>query len=221
MAELYEESHEDLDISSGGTVLEYSYDGAAPKTVICRVEAGSAVAPIEGGTNYIIRASLNGKRVSPDSNVSVASGVTEALLQSREIMLLSGDELAIVLDGAAGDIAVDTSARLIDLTPLTSAAVYGTGTVLVDHDYGGTDNLRYTTREGSSINGAQVQAFLTADYDAGNRAANFVAGQIITNAEGRWPTPMALEPGDYTLVYFKRSVGGGGYGPDTKEITVE
>jgi len=92
----------------------------------------------------------------------------------------------------------------------------GTGVVLVNHDYGGTDNLRYVAPNGSGIENGSVICYLKEDYDAGRRSRGFIIAETRTKTDGRWMREMYLMPGDYTLVFFKT----GEYAPTTKEITV-
>jgi hypothetical protein len=92
----------------------------------------------------------------------------------------------------------------------------GSGSILVDHNYGGPDALAYVTAEGSGINDATILAYLTTDYDADNLGGEFIQGRSSTNAEGEWVNPMLLDPGDYTLVYSEQGL----WGPNTVNITV-
>lgn len=92
----------------------------------------------------------------------------------------------------------------------------GSGTVQVNHDTGGTDNLAYKTGGGVGIDNASVRAYLKTDYDAGNTAESYVKGNAQTNVYGRWVLPMMLDPATYTFVFYKQ----GYYGPDTKEAVI-
>jgi len=92
----------------------------------------------------------------------------------------------------------------------------GDGSVSVNHNYGGTDNLSYIVDDGEAVDEAIVQAFLSTDYAAGRRSRNYVKGETKTNVRGRWVTEMRLDPGLYTIVFYKQ----GEYGPDTATVTV-
>jgi len=94
--------------------------------------------------------------------------------------------------------------------------VLGTGAVMVNHDYGGTDNLRYVGPNGSGIENGSIICYLKEDYDAERRSRGFIIAETRTNVDGRWTREMYLTPGDYTLVFFKS----GEYSPTVKEITV-
>ncbi len=97
-----------------------------------------------------------------------------------------------------------------------SVALSASGSVLVNHDYGGTDELAYKTGEGAGIDNADILIYLTTDFNAGNVAPEFKRGASMTDVNGRWVTPAYLDPEDYTIVFVKQ----GYYGPDNTEITV-
>jgi hypothetical protein len=95
----------------------------------------------------------------------------------------------------------------------------GAGCVVVDHDYGGTDELAYTAGDGTPIAGATIKAFLSEDYDAalpGLPADSQIRATSSTMANGRWSFALNLDPGDYVLVFEKT----GQYGPDIARLTV-
>lgn len=99
---------------------------------------------------------------------------------------------------------------------LTDSVGAGAGSVVVDHDYGGTDALAVKTAAGMGIDNAEIWAYLKSDYDAGNRSSSYIVARTRTNVYGRWATPMQLDPATYTLYIFKQGL----YAPTTVEITV-
>lgn len=103
-----------------------------------------------------------------------------------------------------------------DVAWVSGAGGTGDGSVTVNHNTGGTDNLRYVTSAGAGIEDAYVRAYLKADYDAGNRGAAFVKAIVRTGPDGRWVQDMKLDPATYVFEFVKQ----GAYGPDTKEHTV-
>ena len=86
----------------------------------------------------------------------------------------------------------------------------------VNHNTGGADNLAYKTAGGSGIEGADVIAYITKDYDEGRTGPRYMRGWTTTDSNGRWDEPMFLDAGDYTFLFNKP----GSYGPDTDEETV-
>jgi hypothetical protein len=212
---LHSESHDGLDISTSAVVLTYTLDGSVPKTVVCRVQAGNDDTPIIGSGNYTIKVFLNDINVAPNSAVLVEAGPA-VVLQGREISLEPGDVLRVEITGREEDTAVDTVTMLIDHTPVTRTEIYGDGSVLIDHNYGGEDNLSYMTSSLQGIDNATIQAFLKTDWDAGRRTVTYIKGSATTNSRGRWRSPMALDPDNYVLLYARQ----GSYGPNTKGITV-
>jgi hypothetical protein len=74
----------------------------------------------------------------------------------------------------------------------------GDGTVRVDHDTGGSDNLRLVDGLGVGVADALVDAYLASEYDAGTTHSH---AQVTTDADGRWVEPMWLLPGAYVFAY--------------------
>lgn len=91
----------------------------------------------------------------------------------------------------------------------------GNGSVQIDHNFGGPDELAYMVN-GTGIVCATVQAFRKEDWEACRRSGEYIVAQVSTTGGGRWASPMFLDPGEYTLVFFKS----GQFGPDTVCITV-
>ena len=68
---------------------------------------------------------------------------------------------------------------------------------------------------GAGIQGATIFAYLTSDYNAGNRGT--IQGRSVTTAGGTWLSPIYLAPGfSYTIVFFLP----GAFGPDSRVIMV-
>lgn len=100
-----------------------------------------------------------------------------------------------------------------DIEAMVSA---GSGSVAVNHDTGGADNLAYKTGGGAGIDNATVRAYLKTDYDAGNLALIYVKGTAITDVNGQWSMDMQLDPDTYTFYFFRQP----DYGPDIKEAVI-
>ncbi len=92
----------------------------------------------------------------------------------------------------------------------------GSGAILVNHNYGGTDNLRYVAPNGVGIDNATIQVFVKSDYDAGKRGRGYIIAESVTGTDGRWVRDVALDPGEYTVVFFKQGL----YSPTVTNITV-
>lgn len=207
---------DNISIVSETEVLSYTYSGTATKEVIARVDLGNVANPIAGNGSYTLNIYIDSVMVVPSASVAVPSGQTKAIMISRPIPLESGDVISIKVIGLGGDTSIDSVTTLRDATPVTVSDVLGPGTVIVNHNYGGTDNLTYRTSGGSGIDNAVVQAYLTSDYDAGSTTTNFIVAQVLTNVQGRWVRDMVLDPAAYTLIYYKQ----GQFGPDRRDITV-
>jgi hypothetical protein len=214
---LAREEHLTLNITgAGGTVLSYTNNGDTPRITICRVALGNTPHPIAGSTTYAVAATINGRRISPDSRIVVPAGVINTVVQSRELLIAAGDVVRVFVIGPNTDLAVYTLAELMDLTPITRAETVGSGAIAVDHNYGGAEQLAFQTADHRGIENATVQAFLAVDWNAGRRTANYVQGATTTISQGHWLSPIMLDPGSYVLLYFREGV----YKPSTRTITV-
>lgn len=96
-----------------------------------------------------------------------------------------------------------------------SGAPVGTEATRVDHNFGSDDNLRYVTSDGAPVSGAKVYAIEDSVYDADATTIQAVA-TTETDADGRWVSPLFLDPGTYVILIHKPNE----WGPDTKTINV-
>jgi len=94
--------------------------------------------------------------------------------------------------------------------------ILGSGAILVNHDYGGEDALRYVASNGVGIDNATIQIFLKEDYDAGRKGRGYIIAESTTDTEGRWTRDVALDEGEYAVVFFKQGL----YAPSVVYITV-
>lgn len=221
MAILKSETHVGVDISSVLTVLTYTHPAnKEPVTALPRVDVGQpAGGPVQGGTNYVVQALIDGNMVSPPSSVPFQPGQTKGVLQGRHIAIMPGDVLTVQIWGAAGDTSVNITVNLFNSTPLQAediAPIVGGGAVVVDHNYGGTDKYRYTTAAGAGIDNGVVSIYLASDYNAGRRGAEFVKASSRTNVDGRWERPVNLDPGNYIVYFYKQQA----FGPDIATLNV-
>lgn len=104
----------------------------------------------------------------------------------------------------------------IEVTLLEQLTSQTTGPTVVDHNYGGANNLTYQTSDGVGIDGATITIYTVNNYDAGLRTAEYVVGRSFTKSDGTWIRGVALSPGSYAILFFLQHV----YGPDRKDITV-
>lgn len=205
-----------VDISSPHTVLTYTHSGDSTVIVLVRVALGNASNPIEGDGVYTLSAFIDDVPVAPTSSVSVPATATRAIMQSRQLVLDDGDTLTVKVTGKSADTSVDSIVTIDDVTPAQAMDLAGDGQIVVDHDYGEPDNLRYVTAAGAGISGATIRAYTASDYTAGNRGQDFIVATSQTGADGRWDQAMMLEPASYVFVFYKP----GQYGPDVRQVTV-
>ena len=194
-------------------VISFTQDAPRPMIVVVRVELGSDVSGIAGNGVYTISVLINGKAVVPVNSFTVPSGITNAFAVSREIVLEQDDLLSIRVTGQAGDTNTGASASIYDVTP---AVELGDGVILVDHDYPATDDMTLKDGANNPIVGACIYIYLASDYAAHNTAPEFIVGKSITIEGGVWKQPVALNPGDYTALFYKQ----GNMSPTTINFTV-
>lgn len=202
--ELARQSKFAIDASAEVEVLSYTYTGTTTREILCRVDLGDTDGPITGGGVYSLGIYIDDVPVMPSSDVTVPGSNLKAIFVSRAILLESGDVLSIRVTGLAGDTSVNCVTSIRDATPVTKSEIQGAGGTVVDHDYGGTDALAVLTTAGARVAGVTIRAYREADYTAGNRGNDYVVAQTLTDSDGRWSQPMLLDPGDYTLLLFKR-----------------
>jgi len=159
------------------------------------IPAGATVASITSGTGFVLSASAtssaasgsytvgnNSSRYSATTPAGVsAAGAYDAIFR-RHVDGTAPNDVPIGA-GESGDNAAD-----------------GDGTVPVNHNTGGTDNLRYVLGS-TGVSGGVIRAYLATDYTAG---AYVERGRAITGDDGRWLAPMYLTHGlAYTLTFSK------------------
>jgi len=86
-----------------------------------------------------------------------------------------------------------------------SALPVGDGSVRVDHDYGGVDNLRVRSLDtGLPLDGATLSFLLTEDYSAGRTNAELYSkAWVYSDNSGRFANPVYIDPADYTILVTK------------------
>ena len=87
-------------------------------------------------------------------------------------------------------------------------------TIMVNQNFGGTDALRYVTPSGMGIAQATIRIWTLADFQQG--LYQNAAAATFTDDEGRWVTPVFLQPNSYEISFFKE----GCFGPDNLSIVV-
>lgn len=115
---LYNETLTGVDISVATEVLRRRFAGT-----FASIDVRLAVRGIVGGGYYAARVYINDSLVLPDRPVQVSSGVTDVILQSRNLAIYTDDTIAVTVAGVAGDVAVDVDINVQDVTPATAEDV--------------------------------------------------------------------------------------------------
>jgi hypothetical protein len=124
--------------------------------------------------------------------VSGATGKKVYPIGSRDPLV--GSDGKVMLSNDAGAVPAVALAAIAG-----AASGAGTGDIIVDEDTGGADNLLVEIM-GSGVGNVQVRAFLKTDWDAGHRdIETYCKGQIVTDSDGAWASPMHLAAGQYVF----------------------
>jgi hypothetical protein len=206
-----------LDISSETEVLFWQYTGDDPLEVVARVDLGGGSGLLSGvGGQYEMRFFIDDNLITPISIIDVPPGRQTTIMVARPVPIRAQDQISLRIVGLAGDTSVNTQATLRDSTPAKAGDFIGTGSVEVDQDYGGTEELAYKTDEGIGVDNAQLRIYLQTDYDQGLTDSSHIVAATLTDVNGHWVKPLMLDPETYVLYAYKQ----GYYGPDTKVFTV-
>jgi len=98
--------------------------------------------------------------------------------------------------------------------------IIGCGDIVIDHDYGGPDNLAYLDAANCPIVGAAIYIFKQSDFEAAAPAypdRSLAVAGTTTRANGRWTHALKLKAGEYVILYEKP----GSYGPDTAALMLD
>lgn len=139
------------------------------------------------------------------------SGIYDLYLSAAE---MDHDKVVVKLSAPG---AADTGVAFNTVPKPSTSSLDGDGSILVNHDYGGTDALKIVDQFGVGIDNATVRVYTADDYNAGSTELQFVVAETRTDVNGRWESSLMLDPGDYVLLVFKQKVAA----PQAIELTVE
>lgn len=214
MAILYTNEIPSINISTQAKVIDFVLSSEFPMEVYASVALGDDTRPISGNGVYKLLAYVNDRLVVPISQVFVPNA-QKIVCFSKPIMLVELDNLEVFVEGMPTDTNVYVYSSVRDATPARAEEIYGIGPTVVDHNYGGIDNLRYI-KNGVGVDNACIYCYLKSDFDAGRLDNQYIVARTTTRVDGRWERPMMLDPGEYTLMFFKQGITG----PDTVSINV-
>jgi hypothetical protein len=207
MAELQRTQSIGISIVNEQEVLNYVYTDAKPIEVIARLDLGITInniaGPIAGGGAYLLKMYVNNILVTPITT-DLVDPISATVVASRPLPIYSGDVVSIRVVGQLTDQHINVLATLRLFTPAQLSDLIGSGHVVVDHNYGGTDNLTVVSTTGARVANATISAFLASDYNAGRRTSAFVVGMTTTDVNGHWVQPLLLDPGAYILLVYKQ-----------------
>jgi hypothetical protein len=83
----------------------------------------------------------------------------------------------------------------------------GDGSVLVNENYGGPNNLCYV-KDGVPVDNAEIRIYLASDYQAGRTGTQYLKAVSRTTVDGSWAQAVMLDPGQYIIQFHKQGVAG-------------
>lgn len=136
-----------------------------------------------------------------DANALSGSGLTQQQVAD-----------ALKLTPTAGTRAAGSAQKILDTLVAGST---GAGNTPVNHDTGGTDNLRIEVM-GAGVDAATIRAYLYSDWTANATTATLL-GSSTTGPDGRWLDPIYLTSSNsYAIVVDKPGV----FSAQTREVTI-
>ncbi|MGD0462177.1 MAG: hypothetical protein ABSB74_06790 [Tepidisphaeraceae bacterium] len=81
----------------------------------------------------------------------------------------------------------------------------GGGPIAINHNTGGTDNLRYVDSNGNGVEGAQVLIYLATNWPS---QPDLVQAAAATGPDGGWLSPAYVQSGTYVAVFTKIGADG-------------
>ncbi len=81
----------------------------------------------------------------------------------------------------------------------------GGGPIAINHNTGGTDNLRYVNSSGNGVEGARVLIYLATNWPS---QPDLVQAAAATGPDGRWLSPAYVQSGTYVAVFTKIGADG-------------
>jgi hypothetical protein len=135
----------------------------------------------------------------------VAPELTDSILGIGEILWTGSTEAIPLSSGDASGINLTFSGALPNVHATGSGGSSGTGSIAIDQNTGGADNLRYVTTAGVGVENANVLIYLATDWP--ENPAN-VQATATTGANGRWLAPAFVNTGTYVAVFSKIGLDG-------------
>lgn len=137
--------------------------------------------------------------------VLVFGGELETRIDAIDSSLSTIEGYTDTLEAGQSALAVSVAGVGAAINAVEAAIPTGMGRDVdgIDHDYGGTDNLRALDDQSSPIPNANIHIYLKTDWDAGNRDNLYWqtnGAWSETESDGRWKYQVSLNAGTYVMV---------------------
>lgn len=212
-----------------GTPIMLGTTDLVAKLDAIETDTGTDLPGLINGLNDLSSADIDARlaaydaptKAEMDSALAEIKGATfDPLTDSLEAIRDRGDAAWVTGSGAdPAAIRAEIDANSTQLAAIRAKTDQiqgaGDGDTPVNHDTGGTDQLRATDAAGAGLDNVTIRAYLKAEFDADATAAP-LRGRTVTGADGRWIAPLMLNSGlTYTLIYSRADLN-----TTTLEVTV-
>ena len=197
----------------------YSLATAPPTsaTIVADIEASSKLLKTNGVLSNVI-STVNGK---VDVNIVPTVVDLSTVATTADMSTLLGrmtSTRASNLDNL--DKAISTVATGMSLAEhnhlMAIPTEFGSGNVLINHNYSSSDYLRFIDSNGNGIDNAIINIYLKSEYIIGNSSESLSRGSTTTTVDGRWKNSIRVDQGFVYIVEFYKQ---GSFQISTIEIT--
>jgi hypothetical protein len=166
-----------------------------------------------GAYHVLFRRQSGSSPSSTDQNSGMIGGTIHWTGSAESFPLASNAASAAGVAMSGGNINVNiaqwngTAVSLNGGLPSVNAGNVGAGSgpIAVNHNTGGTDNLRYVDSSGNGVEGAQALIYLATNWPS---QPDLVQAAALTGPDGRWLSPAYVQSGTYVAVFTKIGADG-------------
>jgi hypothetical protein len=176
----------------GGTIY---WTGAVESFPLASNAVSAASVGMSGGNVNVNIAQVAGQNASAAGSVAFPASIGTSTFAS------GGNVNVTQWNGTA----VSLNSGLPSVNAGSGGTGGGSGPIAINHNTGGTDNLRYIDSNGNGVEGAQVLIYLATNWPS---QPDLVQATALTGPDGRWLAPAYVQSGTYVAVFTKIGADG-------------
>jgi hypothetical protein len=131
-----------------------------------------------------------------------SAALTDTVLGTGPILWTGSAEALPLSSANSSGVNLTFSGGLPDVNAANSS---GSGSIAINHNTGGADNLRYVNSSGGGVEDANILIYLATDWPS---QPQNVQATATTGADGRWLSPAYVNSGTYVAVFSKIGADG-------------